>query len=196
MNFPVADGNTLGPANLPPRNLPNFHRIFFLGLALCAMLFFFPAKAFATNPEVAAVPGRSTYSGTLIFGDTSIRNENGAFGAITSQQSLIDNLPTQLNSPFPGDNSFRSVRAEIDELAATNSAVVVADQSTSFRTDGNEITPLQIALGAQTGFLDEEITPAPEPATSIAAALAVVTVAWSQRHRFRGFYRRCRFYPF
>jgi hypothetical protein len=174
----------------------NFNRVVLVKLVAFSILFLVPLRVFAANPGIAAISFIADNSGTLIFGAKQMLGSNDSDGAITLRYSLIDNFRPQPNSLFCSDNSFRSVHAEIDESALTHSTVVVRDQSTPSRTNGNEITPVQIALGIETAVLDEEIAPAPEPATSLAAALTVAAVAWSQRHRVRRFSRRRRFYPF
>jgi hypothetical protein len=174
----------------------NFNRVLLVKLAAFSILFLVPVSVFAANPGIAAISFIADNSGTLIFGAKQMPSSNDSDGSVTLRHSLIDNFRPQPNSLFCGDNSFRSVHAEIDELALTNSAVVVPDQSTPSRTNGNEITPVQIALGIETAVLDEEIAPAPEPATSLAAALTVAAVAWSQRHRVRRFFPPLAFYPF
>lgn len=175
-------------------------RAFWLGLALYAALFVAATTMFggAVPQTKTGFAWRANPANTLVFElpeQTEISYGKGSNhflyqshqrrGALTFRPYATFAFGQGLNRPALNDSlRVRALDPQISDLPSARTSVPRFDGPVVSRAGDLGITPMQIALGEQSMFVGEEITPVPERATWFAAALAVGAIAWSQRHRF------------
>jgi hypothetical protein len=149
-------------------------KYFWVGLAL----YIAAASAFGDtgSGNGAGSIQRVDWSGTLIFSNRTLLQGNESDSANYSQPGT--------SSSAGNGSAINQIITGVVELPVASAEFSHANEPTGSRLSDGGITSMQIARGTQTNFIEEDVTPAPEPATWLAATLATGMIALSQRRRF------------
>ena len=172
-------------------------RNFWIGLGLYTSLFVAAASSYGSiaSGNHTGFAQQSNWTGTLIFGDSALLERNAGYkpklsfqlhkrGALTLRRNRRNDLALSVQRSSGKPSPTHQIIFNIPDLPTSSTNVPSSGPITFSASSDSGLTAENIAMGTQSSFAGEEITPVPEPGTWFVGALVAAVIAWSQRRRF------------